>query len=288
MSDANVVSDVIGAAGYSKRAKPCKPAGRMVENRRKRWSAAAFVCALFSVATIAAGCGSAASSAPSGPISASQKFDISDTSAPQGIRDAYAGAAVALMDAIVARGGTLHIGAFRGAAVEVATLEGDPAVSSARRERDLDGAGALSAVASEVEGALGLAKPSPGLAAKLDTLSPGSAVAAALRLAVEDVRAATGERLAVVVSDGRDNALPDGVRDDDASAGPRALAEVLSEELGELDASGVTVVMVGIGQGLSAARAARLIEAWRIVCRATNAAQCIVDADPGAVAEVVA
>lgn len=35
MSDVNVVSDVVGAAGYSKPAEACKPAGPLMENRRE-------------------------------------------------------------------------------------------------------------------------------------------------------------------------------------------------------------------------------------------------------------
>jgi hypothetical protein len=235
-------------------------------------------------AVILFGCGS---SQPVEPIAASVGFDISVTSSPPGIRQGYAGAGTALVNAVVARGGTLRVKAFRGAAVDLAALEGDPEVSTARRRRDLEAAGALSALTSAVEGTLGLKRATAALQAQIDTLPEGSSVAAALRLAVEDVKGAAGERFAVIVSDGRDNVLPDGVNADDASTGPRVLANVLIDELDGLDASGVTVVIVGIGQGLRAAPAARLTEAWRIACAATEAERCIVDADPSAATELI-
>jgi hypothetical protein len=172
--------------------------------------------------------------------------------------------------------------------VEVATLEGDPDVSSARRERDLEEAGALSGLAAMTRQALGLEQASPELADRIHTLTPGSSVAAALRLAIEDIKSSPGKGIAVIVSDGRDNALPDGVRDDDGSAGPSALANALGGQLQGVDASGVTVVIVGVGQGLASAPATRLTEAWRIACERTGAARCIVDADTSVIGEAIA
>jgi hypothetical protein len=244
----------------------------------------ALLCGALVIAAFIFGCGS---SEPIGPVAASSQIDASLTTASRGVRDAYATAEAALADAIIDRGGALQVKAFRGGAVELARLEGDPAVSSARRRRDLEATGSLSALGSMIGETLGLVKPSPELQAKLDTLLPGSAVAAALRLAVEDVKEAPGDRFALVLSDGRDNVLPDGVRDDDASSSPRALAQILAQELEGVDASGITVVMGGVGQGLPAAAATRLIEAWRLACQATQAARCVVDADAGVVTETL-
>lgn len=233
----------------------------------------------------AGGCGSAQ---PAEPITASVGFDVSVTSSSPGIRQGYLTAAAALTDALVDHGGTLRVKAFRGSAVEVAALEGDPEVSAARRERDLEDAGALSGLGTLAQQALGLEEASPELAARIDTLTPGSSVAATLRLAVEDVKTAAGTRVAVIVSDGRDNLLPDGARADDASAGPRSLANALRAELDGLNASGVTVVIAGVGQGLAAAPAARLVEAWRIACEETGARRCFVDADTSVIGEAFA
>jgi hypothetical protein len=265
----------------------CRFLGKCMENVRKRrgFSSALPAGFLVGAAVSFGGCGS---SQPAEPVSVSAGFDVSVTSASPGIRQGYTTAAAALADALVAHGGTLRVKAFRGSAVEVATLEGDPGVSPARRERDLEDTGALSGLAAVVQQALGQEEASPELAARLSTLTPGSSVAATLRLAVEDVIADPGIRVAAIVSDGRDNVLPDGVRDDDAGAGPRSLAETLIAELGDLDASGVTVVVAGVGQGLAAAPAARLVEAWRIACEATGAARCIVDADTSIIGGAIA
>ncbi|MGV1049200.1 MAG: hypothetical protein ACOYD4_11840 [Solirubrobacterales bacterium] len=196
-----------------------------------------------------------------------------------GIEAAYGEGAAVLMNSVVARGGRFEASVFRGSAASytVGSLEADPTISEARRRRD--SAGELAALGSGLGQVLGLIEMTPTVADRMATLPPGSAVGDALRASIESVRALAGERWAVVASDGINNTngeeLPLG-------SVPRT-ALILRRAVGQVDASGVNVAMVGIGLSrgkLGSERAGPLSEAWEQVCREIHAAKCEISAQP--------
>lgn len=214
------------------------------------------------------------SAAPTPELSVEAANDGSVSTFELGVRAQFVEANLDLAGRVIERGGTFRATVFGGGAnaVEVGLLTADPETSLARRRTDL--AGAPEALRASLEQALGLRPASPELAARLDTLPPTSAVSAALAGAVEKVRDAPGTRVAVVISDGLDHTLH-GARD----VQPAEMADVLSQDLAGVDASGVIVALVGIGEGLPAADAARLIAAWQIACDRLNATTCVVTPD---------
>lgn len=223
-----------------------------------------------------AACGGSEEDPPQ-PLDVSLSIDGSVTTRVPGIETAYAEDAAVLMNSVVVRGGRFDASVFRGspAGYTVGSIRVDPTISEARRKRDSEQE--LVALGSGLGQVLGLVEMTPAVAERMATLPPGSAIGDALRASIESVHDLPGERWAVVATDGINNT--DG-EDLPLGSVPRT-ARILRRAVGQVDATGVNVAMVGVGvtrSGLGSERAGPLTAAWEQVCHEIQAKSCEVDA----------
>ncbi len=226
-----------------------------------------------------AACGGGGSDEAEQPLAVSLKIDGSVTTQVAGIQSAYAEGTALLANLVVARGGAFDAAVFRGSAAGygIAAINSDPEISLARRRRD--SRSALAGLGDKLGQILGIAEMTPAVAARLARLPEGSAVGDALREAVAGVQGRPGERWAVVLSDGINNTngeeLPLG--------SVERTVRILREAVGDVDASGVNVAIIGVGMskgGMGSTRANPLAAAWRQVCRELNASSCAIEQEP--------
>ncbi len=120
--------------------------------------------------------------------------------------------------------------------------------------------------------------PTPEVKKRLATLPRGSAVGEALREAVKAVRGKTGERWVVIAGEGKDD-----TRGDLPLPNVPRTARVLRRAVGDVDARGIGIAMVGVGldrQHTNWRKDGPLTKAWAKVCREIHARECQVHADP--------
>lgn len=229
----------------------------------------AFLCGAF------VACGTGTEGAKK-PLVVSLKIDGSVTTGVAGIQTAYARGSALLANLVVLRGGEFDAAVFRGSAAgyPIGSLSADPGISLARRRRDSEAE--LAALGSNLGQVLGLTEMTPAVADGLATLPEGSAVGDALREAVANVQGRPGERWAVVFSDGINNTNGEEIPLGNVSQA----AAVLRDAVGEVDASGVNVALVGIGMSKGDAGSTMdnaLTEAWAQVCRELHTASCAIE-----------
>lgn len=185
---------------------------------------------------------------------------------------------VILSSSALERGGSFRASIFGGPGAEIVfkTMEFDPKDTLHQRyERAIKH---YAPIAITVDQALGQMPPSGATGKRLAALPPGSAAGEALREAVQATHGKPGERWAVVATDGFDTAngqlpLPNVQR----------TAKVLRQTVGNLDARGVGIAMVGVGLAPhhnSWRQDGPLTKAWAIVCHEVHARECQIHADP--------
>lgn len=133
-------------------------------------------------------------------------------------------------------------------------------------------------IAITVDQALGQMPLSGTTGKRLAALPPGTAVGEALREAVQAVHGKHGERWAVVATDGFDT-----INGQLPLPNVQQTAKVLRQTVGNLDAHGVGIAMVGVGlrpHHNNWHQDGPLTKAWAIVCHEIHARQCQIHADP--------
>lgn len=176
------------------------------------------------------------------------------------------------------RGGSFKASIFGGpgAAITFKTMEFDPKDSLQRRYQQA--IKHYGPIAVTVDQSLGQMPPSGATGKRLAALPPGTAVGEALREAVQEVHGKHGERWAVLATDGFDTThgqlpLPN----------VQQTAKVLRQTVGNLDAHGVGIAMVGVGLAPhhnNWHQDGPLTKAWAIVCHEIHARECQIHADP--------
>lgn len=184
-----------------------------------------------------------------------------------------------LISSTIGRGGSFKASVFGGPGAEVTfkAIELDP--KGTPKQRYDEATKHYAPIAITVDEAVGgsLAN-SEGAAKRLAALPPGTAVGEALREAVQAVRGKPGERWAVIATDGYDTTngelpLPN----------VQQTAKVLRQTVGNLDAHGVGIAMVGVGLAPhhnNWHQDGPLTKAWAIVCHEIHARACQIHADP--------
>lgn len=184
-----------------------------------------------------------------------------------------------LISSTIERGGSFKASVFGGPGAEVTfrAIELDPKGSPEQRYNEATKHYAPVAIA--VDQAVGQMPVSSDETGKhLAALPPGSAVGQALRKSVEAVSGKPGERWAVIATDGFDTThgqlpLPN----------VQQTAEVLRQAVGNIDAHGVGIAMVGVGLSPhhnNWHQDGPLTKAWAIVCHEIQARACQIHADP--------
>lgn len=184
-----------------------------------------------------------------------------------------------LISSTIERGGSFKASVFGGPGAEVTfkAIELDPKGTSHQRYNEATKH--YAPIAITVDEAVGGSLANSGEAAKrLAALPPGSAVGEALRKAVQAVSGKPGERWAVIATDGYDDTngqlpLPN----------VQQTAKVLRQTVGDVDAHGVGIAMVGVGlrpHHNNWHQDGPLTKAWAIVCHEIHARACQIHADP--------
>jgi hypothetical protein len=184
-----------------------------------------------------------------------------------------------LISSVIGRGGSFKASVFGGPGAEVTfkTIELDP--KGTPEQRYNEATKHYAPIAITVDEAVGGSLANSGEAAKrLAALPPGSAVGEALRKAVQAVSGKPGERWAVIATDGFDTTngqlpLPN----------VQQTAKVLRQTVGNLNAKGVGIAMVGVGlrpHHNNWHQDGPLTKAWAIVCHEIHARACQIHADP--------
>jgi hypothetical protein len=221
--------------------------------------------------------------APGPPLAVALAVDSTLEAGPNAKRSKrslgeYAEDAAILISSAIERGGSFGVSVFAGPghAIAFKRIILDPkAAPHQRYEKATKHYGPM---AITVDQAVGEMPRSGKIARQLAALPAGTAVGEALREAVDAVHGKPGERWAVVATDGYDTthgALP--------LPNVQATAKVLRKTVGNLDASGVGIAMVGVGLHPphdSWQEDGPLTKAWAIVCHEIHARQCQIHADP--------
>lgn len=183
-----------------------------------------------------------------------------------------------LASTTIERGGSFRASLFGGRGAELAfkPIELDPKETLEQRYRKATRHYAPTAIT--VDQALGQMPPSGATGKRLAALPPGSGVGEALREAVRAVRGKAGERWAVIATDGFDTTggqlpLPN----------VKQTARVLRQTVGDIDAHGIGIAMVGVGltpHHNNWHQDGPLTKAWAIVCHEIHARACQIHADP--------
>jgi hypothetical protein len=184
-----------------------------------------------------------------------------------------------LISSTIERGGSFKASVFGGPGAEVTfkAIELDP--KDTPEQRYDEATKHYAPIAITVDRAVGGSLANSGEAAKrLAALPPGAAVGEALRKAVQAVRGKPGERWAVIATDGYDTTngqlpLPN----------VQQTAKVLRQTVGNVDAHGVGIAMVGVGlrpHHNNWHQDGPLTRAWAIVCHEIHARKCQIHADP--------
>lgn len=183
-----------------------------------------------------------------------------------------------LVSLAIERGGSYRMSVFRGPGSEL-TLGAFPLSPKASMEKRYHVAShEYGKFALTVDGILGQTPPTDKVTRQLSSLPPGYAVGEALREAVQAVRGKKGERWAVVASSGMDDTqgkLP--------VQNVKQTAQILRRAVGNVDAHGVGIAMVGVGIDPQHPKwdvDGPLTKAWAIVCHEIHARACQVHADP--------
>ena len=184
-----------------------------------------------------------------------------------------------LISSTIERGGSFKASVFGGpgAAVTFKAIELDPMGTPEQRYNEATKHYAPIAIAVD-EAVGGSLANSEGAAKRLAALPPGTAVGEALRKAVQAAHGKPGERWAVIATDGYDTTdgqlpLPN----------VQQTAEVLRQTVGNVDAHGVGIAMVGVGlrpHHNNWHQDGPLTKAWAIVCHEIHARKCQIHADP--------
>lgn len=184
-----------------------------------------------------------------------------------------------LISSVIGRGGSFKASVFGGPGAEVTfkAIELDP--KGTPKQRYNEATKHYAPIAITVDQAIGGALAnSEGAAKRLAALPSGTAVGEALRKAVQAVQGEPEERWAVIATDGYDTTngqlpLPN----------VQQTAEVLRETVGNVDAHGVGIAMVGVGlrpHHNNWHQDGPLTKAWAIVCHEIHARACQIHADP--------
>jgi hypothetical protein len=183
-----------------------------------------------------------------------------------------------LISSTIERGGSFKASIFGGpgTAITFDPIELDP--KGTPEQRYHEATKHYAPIAITVDQAVGQMPLSGTTGKRLTALPPGTAVGEALRKAVQAVRGKPGERWAVIATDGFDTTqgelpLPN----------VQQTAKVLRRTVGNLDAHGVGIAMVGVGltpHHNSWHQDGPLTKAWAIVCHEIHARECQVHADP--------
>jgi hypothetical protein len=183
-----------------------------------------------------------------------------------------------LISLTIERGGSFKTSIFGGPGAELTlkTIELDPKGTPEQRYGNAHNH--YGPVATTVDQTLGQMPVGGAIGKHLSDLPPGSAVGEALRQAVLAVHDKPGERWAVIATDGFDTTqgelpLPN----------VQQTARVLRQAVGDLDAHGVGIAMVGVGlrpHHNNWHQDGPLTKAWAIVCHEIHARACQIHADP--------
>jgi hypothetical protein len=184
-----------------------------------------------------------------------------------------------LISSTIERGGSFKASVFGGPGTEVTfkAIELDP--KGTPEQRYDEATKHYAPIAITVDEAVGgsLAN-SEGASRRLAALPAGTAVGEALRNAVQAVHGKPGERWAVIATDGYDTTngqLP--------RPNVQQTAKVLRQTVGNVDAHGVGIAMVGVGlrpHHNNWHQDGPLTKAWAIVCHEIHARACQIHADP--------
>ena len=184
-----------------------------------------------------------------------------------------------LISSTIERGGSFKASVFGGPGAELTfkAIELDPQGTPEQRYREATKH--YAPIAGTVDQAVGGAiVGGKKIGKRLAALPAGSAVGEALRKAVQALHGKPGEPWAVIATDGFDTTqgelpLPN----------VQQTAQVLRQTVGNLDAHGVGIAMVGVGLSPhhnSWHQDGPLTKAWAIVCHEIHARACQVHADP--------
>lgn len=183
-----------------------------------------------------------------------------------------------LISSTIERGGSFKASVFGGpgAAITFKTIELDP--KGTPEQRYQEATKHYGPIAVTVDQALGQMPLSGSTGKQLSSLPAGSAVGEALREAVKAAHGKPGERWAVIATDGYDTTngqlpLPN----------VQQTAKVLRQTVGNVDAHGVGIAMVGVGltpHHNNWHQDGPLTKAWAIVCHEIHARECQIHADP--------
>lgn len=188
----------------------------------------------------------------------------------------YAEDSAILISSVIERGGSFRISMFRGSGFSAGATELDPAGSPQKRYREVQKTTRI--VLPYIDQTLGQMPLDGPDGKRLTSLPEGEAVGEALREAVKAVRGKPGERWAVVAGDGFDDTggelpLPNVPQ----------TARILREAVGNVNAGGVGIAMVGVGldpRHTHWNQDGPLTKAWARVCHEIHARECQIHADP--------
>jgi hypothetical protein len=184
-----------------------------------------------------------------------------------------------LISSAIERGGSFKASVFGGPGAELSfkAIELDP--KGTPEQRYHEATKHYAPIAATVDQAVGGAVVGgKEIGKRLAALPAGSAVGEALREAVQAVHGKPGERWAVIATNGFDTTqgelpLPN----------VQQTAKALHQAVGNLDAHGVGIAMVGVGLSPhhnNWHQDGPLTKAWAIVCHEIHARACQVHADP--------
>jgi hypothetical protein len=183
-----------------------------------------------------------------------------------------------LVSMAIERGGGYRMSVYRGPGAEL-TLGAFPLSPKVSIEKRYHVAShEYGKFTATVDGILGQMPPTRKVSKQLASLPPGYAVGQGLREAVQAVRGKQGERWAVVAGSGIDDTqgkLP--------VQNVQQTARILRKAVGDVDARGVGIAMVGVGidpQHSKWSVDGPLTQAWAIVCHEIHARACQIHADP--------
>lgn len=188
----------------------------------------------------------------------------------------YTEDAAILVSSVLERGGSYRVAMFQGAGTTLGTVTIDRKASYDKRHREAEKE--YGAFSLNIDHVLGQMPPNTESTKLLDSLPEGNAVGAALREAVGAVHGKPGESWAVIASDGFDDTngelpLPN----------VKQTARILRQAVGNADAKGVGIAMVGVGLTHKQTKWGKdgpLTKAWAIVCHEIHARECQIHADP--------
>jgi hypothetical protein len=191
----------------------------------------------------------------------------------------YVEDAAILISSVIERGGGYRLSLFGGPGPQMAlgTIALDPGGPIEKRYEKASKI-YYETIALPIDEALGQMPATPEVKKRLAALPEGNAVGESLREAVKAVRGKKGERWVVIAGDGLDD-----TQGDLPLPNVQRTAQILRQAVGEVDARGVGIAMVGVGLDRQHKRWSEdgpLTKAWARVCREIHARECQVHADP--------